>query len=915
MNASPKTESTDHLQSLMLQVNPPRVPRNLVARERLLSSAPAWRDHAAFVVQAPAGFGKTSLLAQWRREFLLRGVIVAWLSARAGDEPRRFVQALALSVGVAAGRPAFGRDLLEGKAGSGIEQITMFLAELTRTALNVVLVIDEADRLPIASREALAYLLRNTPVNLRTVIAARADCQLGVDDLVDYGKCAQIGTEVLRFRLKETLELAHKGFSLQADFDTVARLHELTEGWPLGLQLALTVLGNAADPGTELSALSSHGGRLREHLVSRLLGNLSPVDLDFLTRIAILETLNPALCHEIGGVKDAQERLDRIGQETPILTHGEDRQWLRMHALARTALLQRFADLPQKVQRQTHALAAQRLIEQGRGDRAVWHALESGQNELAYDLAERSLYGFVTDIMSQGRVGIMVEWISLLPPEALDRRPRLLLGLAWVMALSQREQEAQALVAQLLARPGVDDQVRCECALILSGAALFVDDPDQALALHMPWSTNPPLRDPMLRQIHLHRSAFCTLLAGDPAQARLRLQQSTRLGLGSLPGYMDLWGEFHIAMTHIWELQLAPAERLLRSILTRAEPTLGRRNAFVCQVASMLAAVVWELNANEESAALLANRLDVIEQTALPGCLLLAYRTLASIEAARGAEDRALILLEALHAASTVRDLPRLRIASLCDQLRLHAGHERDQTCQELLARIEAEIASVGSRYGPIWHRMVAPSQVLASAYAALAARNWMLTSELLNRAKLLARELRVGRLHIEALALQAYATMQCARAASEVGDTAGATAQAMAGERQLHEARDLAAAQGLRRIFDDAHPALGIRMRQPVARSEQTRAPLNATAHEPTHELASETGPAIVGAALTPREREVLTLLARSLSNKEIGVAMQVGEDTVKWHVKNLFYKLSAGSRKHVVLRARVLGLLPPGD
>ena len=62
---------------------------------------------------------------------------------------------------------------------------------------------------------------------------------------------------------------------------------------------------------------------------------------------------------------------------------------------------------------------------------------------------------------------------------------------------------------------------------------------------------------------------------------------------------------------------------------------------------------------------------------------------------------------------------------------------------------------------------------------------------------------------------------------------------------------------------------------------------------------------------ALTPKEREVLELAARNLSNKEIGLAMQVGEETVKWHMKNLFAKLDAGTRKQVVSRARILGLL----
>jgi LuxR family maltose regulon positive regulatory protein len=62
---------------------------------------------------------------------------------------------------------------------------------------------------------------------------------------------------------------------------------------------------------------------------------------------------------------------------------------------------------------------------------------------------------------------------------------------------------------------------------------------------------------------------------------------------------------------------------------------------------------------------------------------------------------------------------------------------------------------------------------------------------------------------------------------------------------------------------------------------------------------------------ALTPKEREVLELLARNLTNKEIGLALQAGEQTIKWHVKNIFAKLDASTRKQVVLRARILGLL----
>jgi len=169
---------------------------------------------------------------------LSHGVVVAWLSAQARDNPERLAQGLALAVRQGAGRPTFGHVLLDAVGPGGLEGITIWLAELAQTALDVVLFVDEANRLPPASREALAYLLRNAPPNLRTVVAARPDCHLDIDDLIAYGQCVVVGPAMLRLRLGETLELVHGRFGDRVDNDTAARLHELTEGWPLGVQLA-----------------------------------------------------------------------------------------------------------------------------------------------------------------------------------------------------------------------------------------------------------------------------------------------------------------------------------------------------------------------------------------------------------------------------------------------------------------------------------------------------------------------------------------------------------------------------------------------------------------------------------------------------------------------------------------------------
>jgi LuxR family maltose regulon positive regulatory protein len=878
---------------LLLKVTPPRVPRHLVSRPGLASAHPQFSDRPIVLVQAPPGFGKTSLLAQWRREHLAQGAVVAWLTAQPQDDARRFVQSLALAVRTGAGRPTFGHVLLDALPPGGLEGITVWLAEVAQSALNVVLVVDEADRLPDESREALAYLLHNAPPNLRCIVAARADCRLGVDDLIAYGQCAVVGAAQLRFGLEESMELVRGRFG-SVDRDEAARLHEMTEGWALGLQLAVSVMGSG-EARAQMPRLDLHGGALRTQFVGFLLGNLDPADLDFLTRISLVDHLHPDLCRALLESGEAPQRLARLVRDTPIFVASEQSEWLRMHSLAREVLRQRFDALPATEQAGLHSRASDWLDSHGMLDAAARHALSCGQHQKAYELAERSLY---ESLMVQGRQGSVLEWLGRLPPQELDRRPRLLLAAAWSLALSERHDEAQRMVERILAQPRVDDSLRCECALILGGAAIFADEPDRFAELHDPWSDSPPLQDPLLLRIHANRTAFRTLLDGEPALARMRQQQAPRGATGAATGYLDRWSDFIISLTYLWEGQVLLAEQLLRPALATAEADLGRRSSFACMLAALLAAALWERDQPDEAAAMLANRQDVLERSGLPECVLLGYRTMARIATATQSENRALELLGAMDALGTMRKLPRLRIASLADQVRLHARRFRSETCIDLCRRIDALLEEQAPLHGPLWQRSVGPLQALAQGYSAIAAQDWRGALEPLARADATARAVGQGRLHIELLGLRAYALDRC-------------------GEKSLPllgEALDLAQSFGLKRVFADAHPALGDWVREVSGKAPAAATQAGALAapmRAPPAAADAMRLRATPSMALTPKEREVLELLARNLSNKEIGLAMQVGEETIKWHMKNLFAKLDAGTRKQVVSRARILGLL----
>jgi LuxR family maltose regulon positive regulatory protein len=283
----------------------------------------------------------------------------------------------------------------------------------------------------------------------------------------------------------------------------------------------------------------------------------------------------------------------------------------------------------------------------------------------------------------------------------------------------------------------------------------------------------------------------------------------------------------------------------------------------------------------------------------MPDAVLLGFRTVARIAAAEGAEHRALELLGALDAVGAARRLPRLRVVSMVDQVRLHARRFRPETCRELCARIGALLADPAAPQGPLWRRSVAVLRDVAQSYAAVAAQEWRRAAEALEQAAARAKEIKQGRLQLEMLGLRAYALDRCGEKSSLP---------------LLREVAGLAATYGLLRVFDDAHPELGnwvertLRSgaRPPGTEPGPLAAPMVSRPTSPSPAVRST--PSM---ALTPKEREVLELLARNLSNKEIGLAMQVGEETIKWHMKNMFAKLDAGTRKQVVQRARILGLL----
>lgn len=886
---------------LVLKSTPPRVRKSLLARARLSADCPEFADRSVIAVHAPGGFGKTSLLGQWRREWLQRGAVVAWLTLDEGDDDERFVLGLAAALRLTTGNAVFDKYLLRTSNGVEHDQqaLTEWLSDVTNLAVDTVLILEDASSLPLATVQgALAYLLHNAPPNLKVLVAARRQMHLPVAELQANGQFAAVTADLLRFRFEETAAVLQARFGGRIAADTCGHLHELTEGWPLGLQLAMTAIERSSNLNEAIAELPDCPADIERYFVECLTARLPGELNDFLTRVAIVDAVTPDLCQTLTGRADAAQLLATLAETTPIVVEGLDSEWRTIHRLARAYLRTRFEQLPAHEQEDVCRRAALWLAEHGFLEEAARHARRAGLDTLAYELAERGMY----ELMIRGRYATVLGWIEHLPEDVVTQWPRACLAAGWALAMSERHGEAAQMVRPVLDGAAMATADRCEAAVITAAAAYFSDELDRSEAILAPWAEQYQAAAPHVQSAMANHLGAFAVLRGDPERGRTLLKQrsnSVELGVSG-------WFDFCVGHSYLWEGRVLLAEDHLRGALQRTEQDIGRRSALSCILAAVMGAVLWEGDRTEEASLLLTHRLDVLERTGGPDALLLGYVTAARCAALQGQECRAFDLLEGLCGIGEAQNIPRFTITGLGELLRLHALQGRAETCAMLERRLELAVpAAVRAGEGllaPLLQLQVG----LAQAFARLVQRDWRGVQQAADSAAGIAERLHRGRESIQLMLLRALAMKR----------------QGEDGTALLDEAVGLAEAYGLRRIVADTHRDLVdwvLNRQAALLRSQQLCRPALVpppVVHAIHHDVPATPGEGlrakvVPSPLLTLKERDILQLLERGLTNKEIALGLGVTDETVKWHLKNLFSKLNVGTRKHAVHKARMLGML----
>ncbi|MFY9933594.1 MAG: hypothetical protein WAK82_36865, partial [Streptosporangiaceae bacterium] len=395
-----------------------------VARPRLVGAL----GEGLVLVCAPAGFGKTALLADWLQS---GGRPVAWLSLDTGDsDPVRFWRHVVAALDRA--RPGIGErvaPLLGSPPASFEGLVTALINELAALPgeNEMVLVLDDYHLVNAPQvHTSLAFLLEHLPPGLHLVLASRSDPPLPLARLRARGQLAELRTDDLRFTAEEAAAMLSESAGAALPAAAVAALVARTEGWAAGLQLAALSLRGRSDIAGFVAAFSGSHRFILDYLTGEVLDDQPEQVREFLLETSVLERLSGGLCDAVTGRDDGQAMLEHVEQAGLFLMPlDEVRGWWRYHRL--------FADLLRaRVQQQRpgrvavlHRAAAAWYEEHGLADDAIGHALAAGDTARAARLIEQH-FDATLYLRSEGATA--QRWLAALPAELLQTRTRLLLA-------------------------------------------------------------------------------------------------------------------------------------------------------------------------------------------------------------------------------------------------------------------------------------------------------------------------------------------------------------------------------------------------------------------------------------------------------------------------------------------------------
>ncbi|HSJ20244.1 MAG TPA: LuxR C-terminal-related transcriptional regulator [Nocardioidaceae bacterium] len=868
----------------------PEPARTHVRRRRLLELLRRAETLPLVVVSAPAGTGKSALVAEWAAERARAGSATGWITFE--DEENVFWSRLLECLGrlgiavsaVSRGAPA---DVVLGRA--RLTTLARLVAEATQP---LTVVVDGYEMVSAEQAREVDYLLRRTFGRLRLVLVGRVDPVLPLYRYRLNETVAEIRADDLAFSHEEASQLLAKLGVVLGDQD-LHDLNERTRGWATGLRFAVRALAGRPDAGAALDSVLAQMGDINEYLLGEVLDRQTPAVRQFLLDTSVPDVLCPALVEQIGGERALHTLAELVRSKAFVETVPDQPGWVRYYPFFRDLLR---AQLNYESPGRAHELhrrvaawyARERLV-----DQAISHlAAASAWDELGTLIVDGLRVG---RLLLQGPDGTLAELARRIPSEH-GQRSACLVRAALAIADSDPSKCASELVRareNSAADAARDDAVTASAATVeavhacLSEPARFaamVTAESGRLLDELSFEDSADAMEDLRGLVQLS-SGVALLRAGDARTARRMLSQVARSATADSHLAFKADCLAYLALCDAWEGHLSQATRAAAEAAAAARGVLLGRASPAARVAlARVALDQCELATAGRHLATVSDSRGLRDDPASRG---LVATVRAGIDADAGRLDAALAGLE--NAAATLdpadpwlADSLRIEAARLCN-----AAGEAARAL-ELLSRTE--------RAGQV-DTAVTMAAVLVEQ------------GEHVTAAEVL------GGAHQRQHSLRTEVSMFLVEAGRE--SLRGASGPAVA---LVNHALRLAAGELLRRPFCEAGPAVRrlLAAAPTLAREHRwldpdappTARPLLPSQRPPVEETRPDPAAPVVE-QLTPKELEVLGHLAELLTTEEIAEKMFVSVNTVRTHVRSILRKLGVNRRYAAVRKARMLGIL----
>jgi len=888
---------------------PPQRP-HLVVRPLLFALLEAGLQKKLTLVSAPAGFGKTTVVANWlaQRPEEKSRTSVAWLALDENDnDPIRFFAYLLAALQKV--DPAIGAaasPLLQATPSPALEALlTLIINDLSAQTTPLLLVLDDYHEIRApAIHQALIFLLDNLPACLHLLLTTRADPPWPLARWRVRRELVEIRVRDLRFTEAEAAAFLQQELGVVLTASDIAALEQRTEGWIAGLQLAALSLADRGDISQFIRAFTGSHAYIVDYLVEELLQRQPPEIEQFLLQTSILERLCGPLCDAILGRDNSQALLAQIDRANLFLIPlDNERHWYRYHHLFAEVLQTRLQNQQPTQVAALHQRASYWYETQGLLSEAVEHARNSGDHAHVAALVEQ----LAEILLKRGESVTLQRWLHDLPFAAVQPRARLSLVRATVFMMTHEldaaERALQDAERAAQASAPVDAAILSEATAIRVNIALNRNQLAQAIELAQAALTNLPRANTRLRGEVMMHMGLAYLWGSNYAEATQTLLAASQLSAAAGDHYTAVLAISNQSNVSFMQGQLHETAATLQRALDLVTQQAVTELPITAVIHQPLAEIFYEWNELTKAADQATMAVERALRGGNPRILLLSYVILARVLAAQGENAKAQTALDRAEALVSEHELPP-RYANEVHTLRVKSWLQENN----LAAALDWVQASGLQPTGEISSDKGGQYNLLARIL--IRQHQFGVGLDLFDR--LLQAAEKAGNLlsTLESLACKSIALYL----SGNVGQARACLGRALA----------LAVPHNFRRLFIDEGPVMQRLLL--VFRTEQMPQPADSRIGLYVDQLlVAFNGSAEPVAApppvrapqpsliepLTEREVEVLHLIAQGLSDREVAERLIVVIGTVKRHLNNLYGKLGVHSRTQALARARELNLL----